>query len=67
MRYDFFTLSLLAALEEYIPYMSQADLIDILEFGAVPSASKIRLWELRKERDGDIVQRAVCEAIARQK
>ena len=67
MKYDFFTLSLLATYEAYLPYMSDEDITDILQWGAVPSPWKISQWERERSRKKGRIEAALKTAISRQK
>ena len=67
MKYDFITLSLLATYEAYLSYMSDEDITDILQWGAVPSPWKIRQWESERSRTSGRIESALKTAISRQK
>jgi hypothetical protein len=67
MKYDFFTLSLLATYEAYLPYMSEEDIADMLQWGAVPSPWKIRQWESQRASRKGAIDEALKTAILRQK
>ena len=68
MRYNLYVLSLLKALEDYIPYMSEEEIFDILLGGIELSPLSIVVWEMKKKGRGIGRNREVIEkAISRQK
>ena len=67
MRFEIYALSLLMALEEYLPYMSDDEIRGILYFGIEPDALAIWGWEVWKRARGEDVARRFREAYGRQK
>ena len=66
-KYDFFALSLLALYEDYLPCMTDEDIIDILQYGAVPGPWKVKKWESMKVTRSARIEDAIETAISRQK
>lgn len=67
MEYDFFALSLLVALEEYLPFMSDDEIREILYYGMEPDALTVWGWEVRKSARMEKVLRRFRDAYGRQK
>lgn len=67
MTYDFFSLMLLAAYEAYLPYMTEEEILGILQCGWVPSPWKVRTWEDMKAKAGGRIETALETALSRQK
>ena len=67
MYFEIYALSLLAALEEYLPYMSDDEIREILFFGIEPDALTVWGWEVRKSARRSEVARRFREAYGRQK
>lgn len=52
MNYYIYIVSLLTRFERYLPFMSEEELMRLLEYGEEPDAMTISVWEIRKsERD----------------
>jgi len=62
-----YVLSLLSALREYIPYMSDEEVAEILYYGEEPDAITVWGWEVRKAARETILARQFGEAYGRQK
>ena len=67
MNYYIYVVSLLCSLERYLPYMSEEDLLRILDGGERPDAFMISVWELKREERERQLERVFREAYARQK
>lgn len=67
MYYDIYTLSLLAALEEYIPFMSEDDVLEILVGGVTPEPIKILAWEAMRTRRFEAFNERYKKALLGQK
>ena len=67
MYFEIYALSLLAALEEYLPYMSDDEIREILFFGIEPDALTVWGWEVRKSARREDIARRFREAYGRQK
>ena len=67
MYYNIESLLLLYRLEDYLPFMSDYDIIRILEFGITPSAMEIGLWAVMKDARDRAVNERLKKAISGQK
>lgn len=67
MRFEIYALSLLAALEEYLPYMSEEEIRAILYYGMEPDSLTVWGWELRKTARRSELARRFRDAYGRQK
>lgn len=67
MYFEIYALSLLEALEEYLPYMSDDEIRAILFYGIEPDALTVWGWEVRKSARCSEVARRFREAYGRQK
>ena len=67
MYFDLYTLSLLIALERYIPFMSEEELLRILVYGETPDSATIAVWEtMLVLGEGEAKKRKIAEAWNRQ-
>ena len=66
-HYSIYVLSLLWALEEYIPFMSDDEIMHILLCGEEPDALTVWGWEVRKSVRDARLARAFRDAQTRQK
>lgn len=68
MRYSLYVLSLLSAYEDYLPFMTDEQILGILVWGREPDALSVAVWEMnrRKWRERSAEGR-IEEALLRQK
>ena len=50
MNFEIFALSLLGFLEDYLPYMTEDEVAEILLYGIVPDGMKIAVWDIRRRQ-----------------
>lgn len=67
MIFDIYAISLLSALEEYLPYMSDDEIRGILYYGIEPDAFTVWGWEMKKSARNSSVERRFRDAYGRQK
>lgn len=65
--YKIYVLSLLFALEEYLPYMSDDEVADIVFCGEEPDALTVWRWEARRSAHKAVLERRFTDAFSRQK
>lgn len=67
MKYSVEALTLLIALEDYIPFMTEEELLTILWYGKKPDNSAICTWELKRQVREQALERRLKSALSRQK
>lgn len=67
MRYSVESLTLLLALEDYIPFMTKEELLTILWYGRKPSDAEICTWELKRQVREQALERRFKKALTGQK
>ena len=65
--YEVTALLLLAIYEDYLPYMSDDEVCDILQWGQAPAPWQVKVWESRRAQDKGRLESLLNRALAKQK